>query len=103
MIEKEVTAAEDRETVWNKSIHHLGEVYEMYTTDKNDMQKALKLAKKYPDAVKVIKDDKYGMTFQFSMTDGSLFWRPKIRRTMTEEQKARAREQLKQSRESKQS
>ena len=102
MIEKVVTAAEDRETTWNKCVYHIGEVYEMYTTDKNDMQKALKLAKKYPNDVKIVKDDKYGMTFQFSMSGGSLFWRPKIRRTMTEEQKAQAREQLKTMRENKQ-
>ena len=94
MIEKEITMTEDKETVWNKSLYHLGNVYEMYTTDKLDMQKALKLAKKYPDDVKVVHDDKYGMTFQFSMTGGSLFWRPKVKRQLSEEQRLAAVERL---------
>ena len=92
---------EDKETTWSKSVYHDGNVYTMYTTDKNDMLRALKLAEKYPDDVKVVQDDQYGMMFTFSMSGGSLFWKPKQKRAMTEEQKQAASERLRAARESK--
>lgn len=99
IVDKEITPIEEKETVWSKSVYTYGDVYEMYTTDKVDMQRAIKLAKKYPNDVKIVKDDKYGMTFTFSMTGGTLAWRPKQNRPMTEEQRQlyadRLRENLK--------
>ena len=94
MTEKAITAAEDKESIWSKSTYNIGNCYELYTTDKDDMRRAVKLADKYPDDVQIVKDDKYGMTFRFSMDSGSLFWRPKQKRVMTEEQKNVLRDRL---------
>jgi hypothetical protein len=92
---------EEKETVWNKSVYHDGNVYTMYTTDKSDMLRALKLAEKHPDDVKIIHDDQYGMMFTFSMSGGSLFWKPKQKRKMTNEQRQAASERLRAARENK--
>ena len=92
---------EEKETVWNKSVYHNGNVYTMYTTDKTDMLRAVKLAEKYPDDVKITQDDQYGMMFTFSMSGGSLFWKPKKKRIMTEEQRQAASERLRAARERK--
>ena len=63
MIEKVGTALEDKETVMNKSAYHIGDCWEIYTTDIVDMRRLEKLHNKYPDECKILIDDKYSMTF----------------------------------------
>lgn len=90
MVEKIGTALEDKETVFNKSQYHIGDHWEIYTTDIVDMRRYEKLALKYPDEVKILKDDKYSMTFSVPLK-----WvRVSAPRKMTEEQIAAATERL---------
>ncbi len=82
------------ETVWNYSRYHIGEWIEMYTTDKMMMRRYEKFAQKYPDHCKIVKEDKYSMTFTI---DPKCMGTPRIPRkgpTLTEEQKQANRERL---------
>ena len=91
--------AEDRETVW--TISSCRPVYEMYTTDKSDMLRAVKLVQENPHSARIIKDDEYSMTFEFSAEDGFLFWKPRQKRKMSAEQKVAASERLRAGRKTK--
>lgn len=91
MSEKVSVPADEKETVWNKSQHHIGKIIEVYTTDPSDMRKYIKLANKYPDSVHVLKDDKYGMTFSIPVK-----WLKVIpSRKLSEEQRRLSAERLK--------
>lgn len=63
MDEKIIMLAEDTETIINFCKYHIGEWAEVYTTDKVVMKRYEKFMEKYPDVCKVIKEDKYSMTF----------------------------------------
>ncbi len=99
LTEKISVSMDEKETVWNKHYVDGKPVYEMYTSDRTDMLKALKLANKYPEDVKILTDDKYGTSFSFSSKGGSLFWKPKSRYKMTEEQRQAVAERLRSYRE----
>ena len=63
MTEKVTMLAEDTETIWNYSKYHIGKWVEMYTTDKTVMRHYEAFSIKYPDHCKLVKEDKYSMTF----------------------------------------
>lgn len=54
---------EDQETIINYSKYHIGEWAELYTTDKIVMKRYEKFCSEHPDYAKIIKEDKYSMTF----------------------------------------
>ena len=88
MIEKVTMLAEDTETVWNYSKYHIGDWVEMYTTDKVMMRRYDQFAMKHPEHCKLIKDDKYSMTFLIDPK--CMGFKPRAPRkgpTLTEEQK----------------
>jgi hypothetical protein len=94
MTEKEVTMAEDRETVINFCEYHIGKWAEVYTTDKDVMKRFEKFCTKYPDFGRIIKDDKYSMTFSVHPKCASLYPKAPIRRVMTDEQKLEFRNRM---------
>ena len=55
--------AEDSETIWNYCKFHFGDWVEMYTTDKVMMRRYEAFAQKYPEHCKLVKEDRYSMTF----------------------------------------
>lgn len=63
MLEKFTVSEEDRETVINYSPYHAGEWCELYTTDRTIMRRYEKFAEQHPDYCKLLKEDKYSMTF----------------------------------------
>ena len=95
MIEKVPMLAEDTETTWNYCKYHIGDWVEMYTTDKAMMHRYEEFTKKYPDHCKLIKEDKYSMTF--SIDPKCMGFKPKAPRkgpVLTEEQKQANRDRL---------
>lgn len=95
MLPKCTVLAEETETVWNYSKYHIGEWIEMYTTDKTMMHRYEKFAERFPDYCRVIKEDKYSMTFSIAPKCMGVF--PKVPRkgpTLSEEQKAANKERL---------
>ncbi len=93
----------ETETVWNYSKYHIGDWVEMYSTDKVIMRRYEKFAEKYPDYCKLIKEDKYSMTFTIDpKCMGGL--KPKAPRkgpVLTEEQKQANKERLENKRKNK--
>ena len=63
MLEKVSMLAEDSETIWNYCKFHFGDWVEMYTTDKVMMRRYEAFAQKYPEHCKLVKEDRYSMTF----------------------------------------
>ncbi len=95
MMDKVNLKAEETETIWNYSKYHIGDWIEMYTTDKILMKRYEKFSRKYPDYCKVIKDDRYSMTF--TIHPKCMGFYPKVPRkapVLTEEQKQANRERL---------
>ena len=87
--------AEDTETTWNYSKFHIGDWPEMYTTDKTMMRRYEKFAQKYPDHCRLIKEDKYSMTFVIHPKCMGIYPRaPRKGPVLTEEQKKANRERL---------
>ena len=96
MIEKVGISAEDIETVWNHSKYHIGDWIEVYTTDRQIMRWYEQFSIKYPDHCKLIKEDRYSMTF--SIDPKCMGFKPKAPRKapkLTEEQKQANIERLK--------
>lgn len=86
---------EDTETVINYSKYQIGDWAEVYTTDKNVMKRHEKWCNKYPEYGRVIKEDKYSMTFSEHPKYAALYPRtPRKSQPITEERKAALDAQL---------
>ena len=86
----------ETETVWNYSRYHIGEWVEMYTSDKTIMRRYEKFMNKYPDHCKLVKEDKYSMTF--SIDPKCMGFKPRAPRKapeLSEEQVQANKERLK--------
>ena len=102
MQEKVAMLAEDTETVWNYCKYHLGSWVEMYTTDKAMMRRYETFSQKYPDHCKLVKENKYSVTF--TIDPRCMGFKPRAPRkgpVLTEEQKQTNSERLKKLRETK--
>ena len=87
MKEKIIMAAEDTETIINYSKYHLGEWAEAYTTDKTVMRRYERFADKHPEYCKLLKEDKYSMTFSVDPKCAGLFPKAPRKLQYTDEQK----------------
>ncbi len=95
MQEKEPMLAEDTETIWNYCKFHIGEFVEMYTTDKTMMRRYEAFTQKYPEHCRLVKEDKYSMTF--SIDPACMGVKPRAPRKapiLTVEQKQANKERL---------
>lgn len=99
MIEKINMSSDECETIINYSQFQIGEWAELYTTDKLVMKRYKKYMKKYPEACRLVKEDKYSMTFQMPPKLIGIYPRaPHKARQFTEEEKAANAERLRQMR-----
>ncbi len=94
MVKKVDMPLEDQETIINYSKYHLGEWCEVYTTDKVVMKRYEKFCKEHPEYARVIKDDKYSMTFTVHPKCASVYPKAPRKVKMSEERKETLREQL---------
>ena len=95
MTDKVAMLAEDTETVWNYSKYHIGEWVEMYSTDKIMMRRYEQFAQKYPDHCRIVKEDKYSMTFSIDPKCMGFYSKaPRKGPVLTEEQKQANKERL---------
>ena len=95
MLNKVHMLPDDTETFWYYSKYHIGDWIELYTTDKTIMRRYEKFVQKYPDYCKVVKEDKYSMTF--TMHPKCMGFYPKAPRkgpVLTEEQKQANKKRL---------
>ena len=92
MKKKVDTMSEDKETIINFSEYHLGEWAEVYTTDKLVMARYQKFCKQHPDMAKIIKDDKYSMTFSVHPKCAGIYPKAIVRMNLTEEQREARRQ-----------
>ena len=102
MLEKVNIQCGEVETVWNYSKYHIGEWVEMYSTDKIMMRRYEQFAQKYPDHYKLLKEDRYSMTF--IIDPQCMGFKPRTPRKgpmLTEEQKRINSERLKKMRKAK--
>ena len=83
----EKTLFEEQETVINYCKYHIGEWAEVYTTDRNVMRRYERFCEKNPEYGKIIKDDKYGMTFSVHPKCASLFPRAPRKNVISEERR----------------
>jgi predicted DNA binding protein len=98
MTEKYETMLEDKETVINFCEHHIGEWAEVYTTDKVVMRRFEKFCKEHSEYGRLIKEDKYSMTFSVHPKCASLYPYAPRKTNLTDEQKRIIAERLKQGR-----
>ena len=94
MKEKVVMLAEDTETVINYCKYHIGDWAEIYTTDKTMMKRYEKFANEHPEYCRLLKEDKYSMTFSVHPKCASLYPRAPRQLNLTEEQKQALAERL---------
>ena len=94
MTDKVVMIAEDTETIINFSKYHIGDWAEVYTTDKNVMKRYEKFSQKHPEYCRLIKEDKYSMTFSCDYRCASFYPRAPRKLNYTEEQKRALSERL---------
>ena len=95
MTEKVAMNAEDTETTWNYCRYHFGEMIEVYTTDKIMMRRYETFAQRYPEHCKLVKEDRYSMTFRIDAV--CMGFKPRAPRkgpVLTEAQKQTNRERL---------
>lgn len=97
MKEKVDIKADECETVINYSRYHIGEWAELYTTDKGVMKRVEKFCEKHPDYGKLIREDKYSMTFSLHPKCASLYPRAPRKVVMTEERMKQIEEARKKS------
>lgn len=86
--------AEDTETVINYSKYHIGDWAELYTTDKQVMKRIEKFCVNHPDYGKLLKEDKYSMTFSLHPKCACLYPHAPRKMNFTEEQKKIMSERL---------
>lgn len=96
---KEDCLFEDKETIINYCEYHIGEWAEVYTTDKVIMRRFEKFCKEHPEYGKLIKEDKYSMTFSVHPKSASLYPFAPRKFNMTEEKKEKLRQSMLQLRE----
>lgn len=89
MIEKVVMAEEDTETVINYPKFRPDVWAELYTTDKIIMKRYEKLSHQRPDLCRLVKEDKYSMTFSVHPKAVGIYPR-KIKVCTEEERQIRA-------------
>lgn len=94
MTEKVAMLAEDTETVINFSRHNIGDWAEVYTTEKPVMKRYEKFTKNHPEYARLIKEDKYSMTFSVDPRCAAYFPRAPRRLNYTDEQKRLLTERL---------
>ena len=87
MTPKEIVLQEDRETVINYCKYHIGDWAEVYTTDKVVMQRFEKFCNEHPDFGRLLKEDKYSMTFSVHPKCASLYPHAPRKVVLSEEQK----------------
>lgn len=86
---------EEQETLINYSKFQIGEWAEVYTTDKVVMKRYEKFASAHSDFCRLLKEDKYSMTFSVHPKCASLYPRaPRKGRELSEEEKQAMRERL---------
>lgn len=79
---------EDTETVINYSKFQIGDWAEVYSTDKLVMKRFEKFCNEHPDYCKLIKEDKYSMTFSIDPKCASLYPKaPRKGHPVSEEQR----------------
>ena len=98
MREKVNMTADETETVINYCKHHIGDWAEVYTTDKAIMRRYEKFAEKHCDLCKLIKEDKYSMTFSVHPKCAGVYPRAPRSTNMTEEQRQALADRLKNAR-----
>lgn len=96
MLEKYNMQLDETETVINYSKYHIGDWAEVYTTDKTVMKRYEKFAQQHPDYCRLLKEDKYSMTFSVHPKSASLYPRAPRKLNLTEEQRLAAAERFKQ-------
>ena len=94
MTEKITMLAEDTETVINFCKYDLGDWAEVYTTDKNVMKRYEKFTKAHPELCRLVKEDKYSMTFSVDHKCASYFPRAPRKVNYTDEQRRLLAERL---------
>lgn len=92
--------AEDTETIINYSKYHIGEWAEVYTTDKVVMRRFEKFCNEHPEYGKLIKEDKYSMTFSVHPKSASLYPLAPRKIVLSEERRQELSDRLKRIRES---
>ena len=95
MTEKIIMTSEDTETTINYNKFTLGDWAEVYTTDKTIMKRFEKFCQKHPDYAKLVKEDKYSMTFSVHSKCASLYPRAPRKVNMTEEKLEELRNRFK--------
>ena len=101
MIKKIDMPLEDQETTINYAKHVIGDQAEVYTTDKVVMKRYERFTQKHPDLCRVVKDDKYSMTFSVDVRCASIYPKAPRQVNLTDEQKEILRERMKTAREKK--
>ena len=87
MTEKVVMLTEDTETTINFSKVNIGDWAEVYTTEKPVMKRYEKFMKSHPEYCRLVKEDKYSMTFSVDPKCASYYPRAPRKVVYTEEQK----------------
>lgn len=85
---------EDQETTINYAKHVIGEWCEVYSTDKVVMKRYKKFCDEHPEYCKLVKEDKYSMTFSVHPKCASLYPKAPRKVTITDEQRDQLRKQI---------
>ena len=87
MTEKVVMLAEDTETTINFSKANIGDWAEVYTTEKPVMKRYEKFMQSHPEYCRLVKEDKYSMTFSVDPKCASYYPKAPRKVAYTDEQK----------------
>ena len=85
---------EEQETIINYAKFGIGEWAEVYTTDYTIMKRYEKFCKTHPDYAKILKKDKYGMTFSVHPKCASLYPRAPRQTSISEERRQELKERM---------
>ena len=85
---------EEQETIINYAKFGIGEWAEVYTTDYNIIKRYEKFCKAHPDCAKILKKDKYGMTFSVDPRCASLSPRAPRKTNISEERRQELKERM---------
>ena len=94
MIQKIDMKLDETETIISYSQYNIGPWAEVYTTDKLVMKRYSKFCKEHPDRARLVKEDKYSMTFSVDPKCASLYPKAPRRVILTEEQKEQRRQHI---------